>query len=94
MKRTANTQIARVLSYLQNNDDLSPLEAFGLFGTTRLASIIEDLRKEGHIIDTQIHKDINGKRYARYTYNGHSNAHLYGAKNPKRWSIVELLVAA
>ena len=92
--RKPTTQIARVLNYLQNNKDLSPLEAFGLFSVTRLASIIEDLRKEGHIIDTQVHKDVTGKRYARYSYHGTIRPELYNMMHTERWSVVDLKVAA
>lgn len=64
-----------ILHYLINhqNDGISSKEAFELFGVTRLAAVIFDLRKH-YDIDTVI---IDGEtrfgehcQYARYFYRG------------------------
>lgn len=76
MKKT--TQKAEVLNYLKKNCTLTSMEAFDLFGATRLAAIIFELRKGGHVIDT---KDVMGKnrydgivQYAKYVYKGFNGA--------------------
>lgn len=42
-----------VLEHLQNNESLTSMEAFSLYGATRLASIIFDFRKMGYNIITE-----------------------------------------
>lgn len=56
----------RVLKYLQENDSISSMEAFELFGATRLSAIIFKLRKYGHHIINQYCKSKN-----RYGENVH-----------------------
>ena len=46
---------------------LSPLEAFALYKVQRLASRVEELRRDGHPVRTTIRRDQTGKRYARYS---------------------------
>lgn len=60
------SQAKAVLIHLQEGNLLTPLEALDLFGTMRLAAIIEDLRKD-HEILTHI-RERNGKRFAEYEY--------------------------
>lgn len=43
----------RVLKYLQENESISSMEAFELFGATRLSAIIFNLRKYGYYIINQ-----------------------------------------
>ena len=49
------TQRERVLEYLKTNKDkgITSMEAFQLFGATRLSAIIFDLKKDGNIITTK-----------------------------------------
>lgn len=60
----------RVLKYLQENDSISSMEAFELFGATRLSAIIFKLRKYGYYIINQNCESKNryGKkvRFVRY----------------------------
>lgn len=49
----------RVLKYLQENDSISSMEAFELFGATRLSAIIFKLRKYGYNIINQDCKSKN-----------------------------------
>lgn len=63
--RTLQSQTRLILNHLRSKD-LTPGEALILYGTFRLAARIRDLRQQGHIIETTIHKDMNGHRYARY----------------------------
>lgn len=59
-------QTRLVLLHLERNRTISPLEAFGVYGITRLAARIFELKKAGFQVVTTIHKDLMGKSYARY----------------------------
>ena len=50
MKLGGNT--ARVLKYLQTHNGITSMEAFELFGATRLSAIIFNLRKYGFEIES------------------------------------------
>lgn len=45
---------------------ISQYEALLVYGIARLASRIDELRKEGWNIETIMKRDDKGKRYARY----------------------------
>lgn len=49
----------RILKYLQENDSISSMEAFELFGVTRLSAIIFKLRKCGYRIINQHRESKN-----------------------------------
>jgi len=55
-----------ILNYLKKHESISPVEALTVVGCFRLAARINDLRKQGHNIETKLKKDMNGRRYARY----------------------------
>lgn len=62
-----------ILQHLQSTDEntgklrsISQIEAVGLYRIMRLASRVDELRKDGHRIGTTMRTDITGKRYARY----------------------------
>ena len=55
------TQNYKILSYLEEGNSISPMDALNHFGCFRLASRIHDLRSDGNLIDT-VRK--SGKRYA------------------------------
>ena len=58
-------QTESILLHLLNFGSITPIEAYDFFGFMRLAARINDLRNQGHEIQTVIiHK--NGKRYASY----------------------------
>ena len=57
------TQNDKILSYLEEGNSISPMDALNHFGCFRLASRIHDLRSDGNLIET-IRK--SGKRYAEY----------------------------
>lgn len=54
------------MNYLEKHESISPVEALTVVGCFRLAARINDLRKQGHNIETKLKKDMNGRRYARY----------------------------
>jgi len=59
--------ISKVLSHLRaHKDGITPLEALGVYGIYRLGSAIHILRKRGHLIETKLMRDDNGRSYARY----------------------------
>lgn len=67
MTRTGSTQRDNIKSFLQQGYSLTALEALSLFGAYRLAAHIEVLRKRGMNIETNMHKDVTGRTYARYS---------------------------
>ena len=60
------SQSQQVLEHLRSGN-LTAMEAFGRYGTFRLAARIADLRQAGHIIDTHTLRLHNGKRVACYS---------------------------
>jgi hypothetical protein len=59
------SQTERILDWLQKGKSITPLQAWERFGSYRLSSVINRLRKKGHNIVTEI-KEYNGSRYANY----------------------------
>ena len=61
-----------VLDHMKRNGSITSMEAIENYGATRLSSIIFNLRKKGHDIDTETEgmKDRYGHaaNYARYVY--------------------------
>ena len=64
MKKTQKQQIRE---YLENNGKLTSLAALNFWGCFRLASRINDLRREGMDIKTEIVTTSNKKRIAQYS---------------------------
>lgn len=62
-----NSQVGRILAHLVAGNSITPLQAFGVFGTFRLAARIKELRDAGHKIKTVIKRDPNGRPYAEYS---------------------------
>ena len=66
------TQKAEVLNYLKEKGSITSMEAFNLFGATRLSAIIFSLRKQGICIATMDMTTTNRygqpTRYAKYVY--------------------------
>lgn len=66
-----NTQNKLLLRHLQQYGSISSIEAFALYGITRLSGRIYDLRQEGYIIKGTTETAVNryGKkvRYRRYS---------------------------
>lgn len=68
MKRQSQNQ--RLLAHLESEGSITPGEALLVHGIFRLAARINDLRDAGHDIETVMHVDRAGKRYARYWLQG------------------------
>lgn len=56
-----------IITYLQDGNSLTALEALKMFKCFRLASRINEIKNKGHKIKSEIVSDKKtGKRYARY----------------------------
>ena len=66
-----------VLDYFKEHKGLTSIQAFELFGATRLASIVHDLRRAGYDIRNVWVESTNrygeDVRYVRYIYKGEVN---------------------
>ena len=64
------TQNEMILNHMQKCNGITSMEAYSLYGCTRLSARIKDLREEGHNIGTIRESSMNrvGKvvSYARY----------------------------
>lgn len=67
MQRASYRLNQEILKHLESGKSISPMEALVVHGCLRLAAAICDLRQVGHNIKTDIHRDSNGKQYARYS---------------------------
>ena len=61
------TQKERIASHLLKGKTITPMEALVVFNCFRLASRVNELRRQGMDIETVIKQDENGKRYACYS---------------------------
>lgn len=59
------SQSAKILHVLQSGKPVTPLIALRRFGCLRLAARINDLKAEGHKIQSRM-MERNGKRFAAY----------------------------
>jgi len=61
-------QTLRTLAVLRNRGEegMTALDALEWVGTARLAARIDELRKEGHVIEREMVRTRNGARIARY----------------------------
>ena len=62
------TQREMALEYLEKFDSITPMEALTAFGCFRLSARISELREDGYVITTEIHK--GKKNYAVYSLKG------------------------
>lgn len=62
---TMNSQNKQILSYLQQGNSITPLEALNHFNCFRLGARIFQLKKLGHPIETEMVYN-NGKHFASY----------------------------
>jgi hypothetical protein len=60
-------QARTVLSYLRKHGRISPAKADRVFGITRLASCIHEIRRRaGYKVSTTINRDEQGHKYSEY----------------------------
>jgi hypothetical protein len=60
------SQKGMILNHLKSKGTISGVEALSLYRIYRLAARVEELRRSGHTIETDMKTDLTGKRYARY----------------------------
>lgn len=60
------SQTARVLSWLQTHDGLTPAQAYEQIGSLRLAARVSELREQGYPIVTETYVTPKGARVAFY----------------------------
>ena len=65
------TQCEMALEYLRKFESITPMEALTAFGCFRLSARMADLRADGHVITTEIHK--GKKNYAIYRLEDEQN---------------------
>lgn len=59
------TQNDQIKAHLEQGEELTAIKALALFGSFRLAAGVNDLRKQGMIINSVMVSE-NGKRFAKY----------------------------
>lgn len=64
-----NSQSQRVLKALQSGRTVTRLTSMFDLGIANLPARIKDLRDAGYDIKTVMHRDLRGKRYAKYYLN-------------------------
>lgn len=68
--QSSESQCKKILTWLQQGNTLTSIEALNQFGCFRLASRINDLRQRGiDVCKRMIKNPDNGKRYAEYYIN-------------------------
>jgi len=63
--KTIESQTVRIKKHLESGKTISPLRALDMFGCFRLASRIDELRKEGMNIITEM-QYVGDVKFARY----------------------------
>lgn len=61
-----NTQKTQILHHMRHRGSINPLLALKLYGCFRLAARIEELRRDGWLINSTM-VSHRGKRYAAYS---------------------------
>lgn len=56
-----------ILQHIRKRGSISTMEAMVNYGTLRLAAAVEELRRAGYEIATELRTDEAGKRYSRYS---------------------------
>jgi hypothetical protein len=64
------SQKERILRHLLKGGTITPLEALTLFNCFRLGARIDELRKAGYPVETELVQMPSGKRVARYEMAG------------------------
>jgi len=60
------TQNQKLLSWLEMGNSITPMYALQRFGIMRLASRIEELRRQGYDIKTEMCNQVKGARVVRF----------------------------
>lgn len=60
-------QARTVLSHMRNHDYISPMKALGVYGISRLAACIYEIRKAGYDVKSFITHDESGHKFTKYS---------------------------
>jgi hypothetical protein len=60
-------QAKTVLVHLRKHGDITPAKADTVYGITRLASCIHEIRRVGYTVATEVRFDDVGHKYGQYT---------------------------
>lgn len=66
-QKRLKSQILSAAEWLREGKSLTSITAFNLWRTTRLSSIIYDLREYGARIETELEESESGAKFARYS---------------------------
>ena len=61
-----NTQKTQILQHMRKRGSITPMRALDLYGCFRLAARIDDLRRDGWLINS-VMVSRRGKRFAAYS---------------------------
>ena len=64
------SQAQDILEHLKSGESITQMDALMLFGCFRLASRINELRDQGHDIETRTKRTTTGKQIAEYHMKG------------------------
>ena len=60
------TQNEMLLHHMRKHGSITTMEAFSLYGVTRISARVWEMRHAGHNVDKVMETNDNGKTYARY----------------------------
>jgi hypothetical protein len=60
-------QTKTILRHLKTYGHITPMQALAVYGNSRLAAAIYDIRKIGYVVNKEMRRDAVGHNYARYT---------------------------
>ena len=64
--KTSRSQTDRILEYMLQGHSITPLEALAMYGCSRLAARIADIRAKGYLVYSEFITTSSGKRIKRY----------------------------
>lgn len=65
-KKESKSQTDRILDYMLTGKAITPLEALDLFGSSRLASRITEIKARGYLVYSEFVTTKTGKRIKQY----------------------------
>lgn len=64
---TLKPQAKTILTHLRNHDHISPMKALGVYGISRLAACIYEIRQAGYEVAAEFKRDDQGHKYTKYS---------------------------
>ena len=66
MKNERESQVKKILAWMQNGKSITAIEALNMFGCFRLSARINNIKDMGLSVQKDMVETDNGKRIARY----------------------------